>query len=62
MMHNFNIKRMVYYNEIIISVEQMKIMGLFVSEIELNKIENKRFIMLPDSEGMDEYTLLFRQM
>ena len=56
MMHNFNAKRMLYYNKIIISVEQMKIMGICVFEIELKKSKiNKRFIMLPDNDGMDEY-------
>ena len=40
----------------------MKIMGIFLSEIELNKIKNKPFILLPDNDGVDEYTSLFRQM
>ena len=38
MMHNFNAKRMFYYNKIIIYVEQMKIMGIIV--FELKKIKN----------------------
>ena len=38
---NFNAKRLLYYNKIIIYVEQMKIMRIFVFEIELNKIKNK---------------------
>jgi len=41
MMHHFNAKRLLYYNKIIISVEQMKIMGIFVYEIEVKKIKNK---------------------
>jgi len=36
-MHHFNAKRMHYYNEIIIYVEQTKIMGVLPSEIELKK-------------------------
>ena len=42
MMPNINAKRMLCYNKIIISVEQMKIMGIFVSEIELTNIKNKQ--------------------
>ena len=34
-MHHFNANRMLYYNKIMISVEQMKIMGIFVFDIEL---------------------------
>ena len=33
----FNAKRLLYYNKIIISVEQMKNMRIFVFEIELKK-------------------------
>ena len=41
MMHHFNAKRLLYYNKIIVYVEQMKIMRIFVFEIELKKIKNK---------------------
>ena len=40
-MKPFNAKRLLYYNKIIIYVEQMKIMWIFVFEIELKKIKNK---------------------
>ena len=36
-MHHFNTKRLLYYNKIIISIEQIKIMGIFVFEIKNNK-------------------------
>jgi len=43
----------------------MKIMGIFLSEVEL-KINNKHYIkltiLLPNSDGVDEYTTPFRQM
>jgi len=48
-----------FYSKIIISIEQTKIIGIFLSEIELKK---KHFILLPDNDGMDEYTLQFIQM
>ena len=52
---------MLYYNKILISVEQTKIMGIFVFEIELKKSKiNKHFILLPDTDGMDEYTSPFK--
>ena len=35
MMHYFNTKRIRYYNKSITSVEQTKIMEIFLSEIEL---------------------------
>ena len=60
-MHHFNAKRLLYYNKIIISVEQMKIMQIFVFEIELKKI-NTHFILLPENDRVDEYTSPFRQM
>ena len=61
MMHHFNGKRMLYYNKIIISVEQRKIMGLVVFEIVLIKSKiNKHFILPPDNDGVDEYTAPFR--
>ena len=64
MMHQFNAKRMLYYNKIIISVDHMKIMAIFVSEIELKQSKiNKHFILLPrlpDNDGMNEYTLPVR--
>ena len=41
MMHHFNAKRLLYYNKIIIYVEQMKIMRIFVFEIELKNKKNK---------------------
>ena len=38
----------------------MKIMGIFVFEIKLKKSKiNKHFILLPDNNGVDEYTLPF---
>ena len=58
MMCHFTAKRM-FYSKIIISIEQTKIIGIFLSEIELKK---KHFILLPDNDGMDEYTLQFIQM
>ena len=33
-MHRFTAKRMLYYNKIVTSVEQTKIIGIFVLEIE----------------------------
>ena len=54
---------MLYYITIIISVEQMNIMGIFVSETELNKSKIiKHFILMPDSDGKDNYASPFRQM
>ena len=41
MVHHFNAKRLLYYNKIIIYVKQMKIMKIFVFEIELKKLKNK---------------------
>ena len=61
MMHHFNANRLLYYNKMIISVEQMKIMRIFVFEIELKKI-NTHFILLPENDRVDEYTSPFRQM
>ena len=60
MMHHFNAKRLLYYNKIIIYVEQMKIMRIFVFEIELKK--NTHFILLPENDRADECTSSFRQM
>ena len=57
MMHNINAKRMLYYNKIIISVEQNIIMVIFVFEIEL---KNNNFILLPDNDDVEEHTLPFR--
>ena len=52
MRHNLNAKvLMLYYNKIIISVEQMKIMGIFEIELKKSKI-NKHFILLPDNDGV----------
>ena len=63
MMHHFNAKRLLYYNKIIISVEQMKIMRIFVFEIELkSQKQNTHFILLPENDRVDEYTSPFRQM
>ena len=54
---------LIIYNKIIIYIEEMKIMGTFLSEIELTKIKYKKHvILLPDSDGVDEYTSSFRQM
>ena len=54
---------MLYYNNIIMSIEQIKTMGIFLSEIEQNKSKiNKYFILQLENDGMDEYTLMFRQM
>ena len=39
----------------------MKIMRIFVFEIELKKI-NTHFILLPENYRVDEYTSPFRQM
>ena len=48
---------MLYYNKIIISVEKNKNYRDIC--IKKSKI-NKHFIMLPDNDGVEEYTLLFR--
>ena len=63
MVHHFNAKRMLYYNKIVMYIQQMKTMGIFLFEIELNKYKiDKHFILLPDNDGVDEYTLPFKQI
>ena len=58
MMQHFNGKGMFYYNKMIISKEQKKIMGVFLSEIELKQSKiNKHFILLPDNDGLDDYNV-----
>ena len=42
---------MLYYNKIIISLEQKKIMGYLY--LKLNEKINKHSILLPDNDGMD---------
>ena len=63
MMCHFDAKRMPYYHNIIIYVEQTKIVRIFLSESELKTSKiNKHFFLLPYNDGMDEYNSPFRQM
>ena len=51
MVLHFNAKGMLYYKKII-SVEQTKVMGILLSEMELKKSKiNKAFIQLPDNDN-----------